>query len=87
MPDTEIEVREEGGSVLVSAHDEAEMEHRWWFDPTEAGRLVFVSEVIHYEDDSRHYVEEHEAVVPDPVHDALEAEGYDEVVDTSGFPL
>lgn len=96
MSDNDIEVRRECGCVLVTANDKANQEQRWWFDETDAGRLVFISEVIHFTDmdhekigiDGRHYVPEREADVPDKVRGALEAAGYDDgVFDTDANRL
>lgn len=94
MPDS-IDVRNECGCVLACGYDEAEQHHRWWFDVTAAGRLVFISEVIHFEDmdrdaaglDGRHYVDEDEAEVPPKVETALADAGYDQIVSTDGFLL
>lgn len=88
-----VTIREEMGYVLAVADDEADMEHRWWFDRTEKDRLVFVCEVIEDGGASgaqpvRHYVEESEADVPDRVRDAIRDDGWEmEIVDTSGHPL
>jgi hypothetical protein len=95
MSQNSIEVSEECGCVLVRANDKADQEHRWWFDETDAGRLVFISEVIHFTDmqheqvglDGRHYVPEREADVPPKVESALDDEGYRGVFDTDGRPL
>lgn len=82
-----INVGTVGGLVLVRATDKAEQEHRWWFDETEAGRLLFGSEIIGYDEGRRHYVPEDEMEVPDRVRDELEAEGYETILDTEGRPL
>jgi hypothetical protein len=90
MSQHDIDVRHTWGCVLAEARDSAEQKHRWWFDETDAGRLVFISEVIHFEDlddndvgiDGRHYVDEADADVPPKIHDALADEGYETIVDT-----
>lgn len=89
MPHTNVNVRDECGLVLAEANDPADMSHRWWFDETDAGRLVFVGEVVDVEVDgnSRHYVEQDDAAVPDPIREELTAEGYETIVDTEGHVL
>lgn len=86
-----IEVSDECGCVLVRATDKAGMEHRWWFDETDAGNLVFVGEVVHYDEDAhptltagRHYVPEDEASVPPRVEEALDEQDFKQIVDTDG---
>lgn len=86
-----IEVLDEHGYVLVRATDKAGMTHRWWFDETDAGRLVFVSEVVQYKEDAhpemtagRHYMDEHKAEIPARVEKALAAEDFTTIVDTNG---
>lgn len=91
MSDHDVTVEKACGLVLVRGNDKADMEHRWWFETTEAGRLVFVQEVIEcderFEGDlsvGRHFVPEDRAEVPDKVADALHENGYGSVVDTDG---
>lgn len=79
-----MDVTSFAGAVLVSADDEAEQTHRWWFDRTDEGRLVLCAEVIAYTEDhsimtesaGRHYVPEAEMDVPENVRDALDDEGF-----------
>lgn len=96
MPDSDIQVDDFMGAVLVKANDKAEQTHRWWFDRTDEGRLVFCAEVIAYTEDysfmtetgGRHYVPENEMDVPDKVRDALQDEGFDtDIVDKNGRRL
>lgn len=83
MPETTVE--EVIGCVLAK-HRAGTREHRWWFDVTDADRLVFVEEVV--EDGSgRHFMEKRQSSVPEQILDALEREGYDEVYDTDANPL
>lgn len=93
----DIEVKNYWGSVLAEATDKAHHNHRWWFETTEAGRLVLISEVIHFDADGdsvvddlltgRHYVDESKADVPDRVREVLEGEGFDCIVDPDGHVI
>lgn len=94
MSHDDIEVSDKFGCVLVRATDKAGMEHRWWFDETDAGRLVFVTEVVHYDKDTgamvasgRHYVPEDEASVPPRIEEALDRRGHEGLVDIDGRTL
>lgn len=89
MPHTSVDVRDECGLVLAESSDPADMPHRWWFDVTEEGRLVFVGEVVDVGvgGNSRHYVEGEDAAVPDSIRAELRDEGYEMIVDTSGREL
>lgn len=88
MPHTKIDVRDECGLVLAESNDPAGQPHRWWFEETDAGRLVFVGEVIDVEvgGNSRHYVDEKDASVPPSIRTELD-EQYEMIVDTSGREL
>lgn len=94
MPDN-IDIRSECGCVLVTALDDANQHHRWWFEPTPEGdKLVFISEVIDFEHeeseytgiDGRHYVPEEKAEVPAVVADVMTDDGIT-VLDTEGGVL
>ena len=60
------------------------------FDITDAGRLVFISEVIHFADtdeigvNGRHYVAESDAAVPPAVADELNDNGFETILNTDG---
>jgi hypothetical protein len=89
----ELTVEQYWGAVLARESTERQ-EHRWWFQTTDAGRLVFISDVIEYQGDEhadiaegRHYHREANAEIPDRVTEQLFAEGYDMIVSTSGNVL
>lgn len=91
MSDDTIEVSRECGCILARRKTEG-MERRWWFDETDAGRLVFIQEVAQLLDedlgtDRRFFAPEEEAAVPSDVRTALDEEGYDMIVDTDGFEV
>lgn len=85
MGDDTIDIRAECGGVVACADDKADMEHRWWFDTTDGDTLVFAAEIIEdrvgeNQPAVRHYVESHEADVPEKVRDAIDEEGFEGVV-------
>lgn len=90
----DIELEQAFSGFVVRANDEADMQHRWWFDTTESDRAVFCAEVIEYDPDEfdvtvdgRHYVPSDEMSVPDRIRDVLDDHGYESVYDTSGVQL
>lgn len=81
-----VTVDEYWGTVYVSiSREHTDTEHRWWFDVSSEGDLVFISEVIEWTDitetgrtsDGRHYVDESYAEVTDRVVDVLDEWGFD----------
>lgn len=89
----EISVRRTWGCLLVEKAD-SHSKHRWWFEQTKSGRLVFISQVAEYDKnehpslvEGRHYVSQEEAEVPENVRDALEDEGFERIFDSDGKEL
>lgn len=71
MTDHELSVEiSDWGPTLAKAVDDEGMEHHWWCDETDSGRVVAMAEVIHH-DDGRHYVPKSEVTMPDAVMAAV----------------
>lgn len=68
---TNVTVEQFWGTVMAKAVDKAGMEHRWWFDETDGGRIVCMAEVIDHTDDNRHFVPKSRISVPEPVSEAV----------------
>lgn len=93
MPDSNLDVRKEWGSILVALDDKGGVETRWWFDVTEDNNLVFIQQVNDYNEahpstvEGRRYMAETEAYIPEYVRSKLHDRGFDTIVDTSGSPV
>lgn len=92
MPQSEIEIQESCGAIMVRAWDNAGTQHRYWFDETDKDRLVLCAEVLQIDEVDgfqlgREFVEN--PMVPQNVQDELLEEGYDAetIYDTDGRPL
>lgn len=73
--ETDIELREGWGAKIVhQEEDEAAMAHRWLFDLTDDGKWVCLAEVIHYDEQKRHYVPDREMCLPPDVQTFLQDE-------------
>lgn len=85
-----VEIESAWGATLVRAHDKSGMEHRFWFDETDAGRIVLCAYIMYVEEtEFRDYVPEREWTVPDPVREALIDRGLDAetIYDTRGMEV
>lgn len=74
MDDIEVNDGFWGATLVKLYEDDAGMEHHWWFDLTDDGRWVLCAEIIHYDDDGRHYVDSDEMHVPPKVEAHLQDE-------------
>lgn len=86
----QVEIEQAWGGTLVKATDPAGTEHRFWFDETDAGRVVLCAYVLYIEEtEFRDYVPEREWTVPDIVREALIEIGLDAetILDTRGFEI
>jgi len=94
MSHSDLAVERAWGGLVVRADKHNGMEHRWWFDETDDGRLVFCGEIIEFANlherdlglDARHYVDEKKMAVPTRVRERLAVEGYKTIFDLEGRP-
>lgn len=83
---TKVTVMEWGGCVLATRHERDQC-RRYWFDETDAGRLVFVSEVVE-SDDGREYIPTTDMALTDDVTAAIADSRFpSDIVDNRGGSL
>jgi len=69
MPDVTVESF--FGATIAKTTDKAGIDHRYWLDTTDEGRVVCFAEIIDHTEDDRHYVPNNRISIPDAVEQAI----------------